>query len=132
MQVRQPDNPYVKAGQLRDELRNALGGQKWSVGEASEEELMDAAALADRTGMFNCPHTGVALAALIKLRDQDVISKSDRVVVVSTAHGLKFTQSKTAYHSGEIEKLSSTYKNPPVVVKENFGSVMDAIRDRLV
>ena len=26
--------------------------------EASEEELMDAAARADLTGMFNCPHTG--------------------------------------------------------------------------
>ena len=40
--------------------------------EASEEELMDAAARADRTGMFNCPHTGVALAALIKLRQRQV------------------------------------------------------------
>lgn len=42
------------------------------VEEASEEELMDAAARADRTGMFNCPHTGVALAALIKLRQRQV------------------------------------------------------------
>ena len=29
------------------------------VEEASEEELMDACARADLTGMFNCPHTGV-------------------------------------------------------------------------
>ena len=29
------------------------------VEEATEEELMDAAAEADLTGMFNCPHTGV-------------------------------------------------------------------------
>ena len=42
--------------------------------------------------MFNCPHTGVALAALAKLRDNGTIGKDDRVVVVSTAHGLKFTQ----------------------------------------
>ena len=28
------------------------------VEEATEEELMDAAARADLTGMFNCPHTG--------------------------------------------------------------------------
>eukprot|EP00894_Picocystis_sp_ML_P000124 jgi/Pico_ML_1/50641/g170.t1 len=40
------------------------------VEDASEEELMDAAARADLTGMFNCPHTGVALAALIKLREK--------------------------------------------------------------
>ena len=46
------------------------------------------------TGMFNCPHTGVALAALTKLRERGVIAPSDRTVVVSTAHGLKFTHSK--------------------------------------
>lgn len=57
---------------------------------------MDAAARADRTGMFNCPHTGVALAALIKLRERGVIGPNDRTVVVSTAHGLKFTQSKVS------------------------------------
>ena len=32
------------------------------VEQASEQELADEAARADRTGMFNCPHTGVALA----------------------------------------------------------------------
>ena len=37
------------------------------VEQASEQELADAAAEADRTGMFNCPHTGVALAVLKKL-----------------------------------------------------------------
>ena len=34
------------------------------VEQATESELADAAARADRTGMFNDPHTGVALAAL--------------------------------------------------------------------
>ena len=48
-------------------------------------------------GMFNCPHTGVALAALMKLRQRGVISASDRTVVVSTAHGLKFAQSKVCW-----------------------------------
>ena len=37
------------------------------VEQASEAELADASARADRTGLFNCPHTGVALAALEKL-----------------------------------------------------------------
>lgn len=45
---------------------------------------MDAAARADLTGMFNCPHTGVALSALTKLRERGVIGPSDRTVVVST------------------------------------------------
>lgn len=148
---------------------------------------MDAAARADLTGMFNCPHTGVALSALTKLRERGVIGPSDRTVVVSTgeplplrqharagpnltaglvpgppmgcavqaraarpavrgscrsplsppprarrltpaAHGLKFAQSKVAYHSKEIEGIASRYANPPVLVKESAGAVMDAIR----
>jgi threonine synthase len=37
------------------------------VEQCTEKELADAVGLADKTGMFNCPHTGVALACLIKL-----------------------------------------------------------------
>src|SRR5262249_25770757 len=37
------------------------------VEQASERELSEAAALADRDGLFACPQTGVALAALTKL-----------------------------------------------------------------
>ena len=47
---------------------------------------------------------------------------------MSTAHGLKFAQSKVAYHSQEVEGMASRYANPPVAVKESLGSVMDAIR----
>ncbi|KAK9865180.1 hypothetical protein WJX84_000997 [Apatococcus fuscideae] len=108
----------------------ALEATDGIVEEASEEELMDASARGDLTGMFNCPHTGVALAALIKLRENGTIGPTDRTVVVSTAHGLKFTQSKTAYHSKEIPDMSCGYANQPVQVKENLGDVMDAIRKR--
>ncbi|MCO5555474.1 hypothetical protein L7F22_009019 [Adiantum nelumboides] len=109
----------------------ALQNSDGIVEEATEEELMDAMAQADLTGMFTCPHTGVALSALIKLREQNVIGRTDRTVVVSTAHGLKFTQSKVAYHSKEIPSLQSKFANPPVEVKADFGSVMDALQNRL-
>lgn len=100
------------------------------VEEATEEELMDAAARADRTGMFNCPHTGVALAALTKLREKGVIAPSDRTVVVSTAHGLKFAQSKVAYHAKEIPGMECHFANPPVPVKEDLGAVMDVLKQK--
>jgi threonine synthase len=70
----------------------------------------------------------VALAALLKLRERGVIAPGDRTVVVSTAHGLKFTQSKVAYHSKEIEGMKCSLANPPVAVKEDLGAVMDAIK----
>ncbi|KAK3277462.1 MT organizer Mto2 [Cymbomonas tetramitiformis] len=114
-----------------DRAMYALSECDGIVEEASEEELMDAAARADMTGMFNCPHTGVALAALIKLRESGTIAPSDRTVVISTAHGLKFTGSKIAYHSKEIEGFASTYANPPVQVQEDFGKVMDILSQKL-
>src|SRR3954468_15604719 len=73
------------------------------VEQASEEELANAAALGDMTGMFNCPHTGVALAAMIKLLKKGKIDPKERVVVVSTAHGLKFADSKVRYHARELD-----------------------------
>ncbi|HXQ22787.1 MAG TPA: hypothetical protein VN812_14005, partial [Candidatus Acidoferrales bacterium] len=98
------------------------------VDQASESELADEAARADRTGMFNCPHTGVALAVLRKLVERKVIRSSDRVVVISTAHGLKFADQKTAYHLGQIPGLHSTYANRPVEVAADLRVVNDTIR----
>ncbi|KAE8714094.1 Threonine synthase [Hibiscus syriacus] len=105
----------------------ALKNSNGIVEEATEEELMDAMAQADSTGMFICPHTGVALTALMKLRNSGIIGAGDRTVVVSTAHGLKFTQSKVDYHSKEIPDMACRFANPPMQVKADFGSVMDVL-----
>ncbi|KAJ9538546.1 hypothetical protein OSB04_031279 [Centaurea solstitialis] len=105
-------------------LRNSDG----IVEEATEEELMDAMSAADSTGMFVCPHTGVALVALMKLRERGVIGRTDRTVVVSTAHGLKFTQAKIDYHSKAIEGMESRFSNSPVEVAAEYGAVMDVLQ----
>lgn len=98
------------------------------VEQASEEELADASARADRTGMFNCPHTGVALAALIKLRERGVVRSGEHVVVISTAHGLKFADQKAAYHQKKIEGIASRYANQPIELPNDLGKVRDALR----
>ena len=101
------------------------------VEEATEEELLNAAARADRSGLFNCPHTGVALAALEKLVARGEIRKSDRVVVVSTAHGLKFANTKTAYHENQIPGVEARYRNTPVDLPPSADAVRRAL-DRLL
>jgi threonine synthase len=98
--------------------------------DATEQELADAAALGDTTGMFNCPHTGVALAALIKLVKTGKIDRSERVVVISTAHGLKFADFKVNYHEGKLE-FPSRYSNRPVEVPASVDAVKDALRHTL-
>ncbi|HEY7554000.1 MAG TPA: threonine synthase [Candidatus Binatia bacterium] len=97
------------------------------VEQASELELAEEVARADRTGMFNCPHTGVALAALRKLVARKVIRGHERVVVISTAHGLKFADQKIAYHAGALEGIQGTQANRPVESSADPKHISDAI-----
>jgi threonine synthase len=97
------------------------------VEQASELELAEEVARADRTGMFNCPHTGVALAALRKLVARKVIRGHERVVVISTAHGLKFADQKIAYHAGALEGIQGTHANRPVESSADPKHISDAI-----
>lgn len=101
------------------------------VEQATEDELANAAALADRCGTFNCPHTGVALAALIKLKDRGVIRPDERVIVISTANGLKFPEFKVGYHRGQLADVEPRYANLPVELPADFDAVRRAIDTRV-
>src|SRR5204862_3447215 len=103
---------------------------KGIVEQATEEELAEAAALGDRTGMFNCPHTGVALAVLIKLLKAGKVDKSERVVVISTAHGLKFIEMKVKYHQRELD-FPCRYANQPIELPPRLDAVKDALQKAL-
>jgi len=100
------------------------------VEQATERELADAAALGDTTGMLNDPHTGVALAALIKLLKAGKIDKSERVVVISTAHGLKFTDFKVRYHGGSLD-FPCRFANKPIELPPRADAVKDALQQAL-
>jgi threonine synthase len=101
------------------------------VEQASEDELANAATCADRTGMYCCPHTGVALAVLFKLVERGEIKSSDRVVVISTAHGLKFTGFKVGYHERTLADVVTRYANPPLKLPADYSAVSEAI-DRAI
>ncbi|HHR85218.1 MAG TPA: threonine synthase [Candidatus Acetothermia bacterium] len=97
------------------------------VEQASEDELANAAALADRAGLYACPQTGVALAVLQKLARQGTIKESERVVVISTAHGLKFTDSKVNYHDGALADVIARYANPPTYLEADIDAVCERL-----
>jgi threonine synthase len=95
---------------------------------ASEAELADASARADRDGLFTCPHTGVALAALIKLAARGAITRDQRVVVISTASGLKFAEFKVGYHDAGLPGVASPrHRNVPVDLPEQYDAVREAL-----
>ena len=97
------------------------------VEQATEDELANAAARADLTGLYSCPHTGVALAALFKLVERGEIKKDDRVIVISTAHGLKFSEFKVGYHERALESVESHHANPPIELPASYDAVSKAI-----
>ncbi len=101
------------------------------VEQASEDELANAAALADRAGLYACPQTGVALAAAAKLATAGAIAPHERVVVISTAHGLKFTDFKIGYHGNTLADVVPRHSNPPVELSADVAAVRRVIQARL-
>jgi threonine synthase len=105
----------------------ALRAMNGVVEQATEQELADACARADRTGLYTCPHTGVALACLFKLRDRGLVERGQRVVVVSTANGLKFTEFKLAYHERRIAGVDARAANDPITMEPDVERIAEAI-----
>jgi threonine synthase len=97
------------------------------VEQVSENELANAAIHADRTGLYVCPHTGVAIAALFKFIDQGLILKDQRVIVISTAHGLKFSNFKVDYHRQQLKSVIEHFANPPMELPANYDIVKRTI-----
>jgi threonine synthase len=90
----------------------------------SEQELCDISRIADERGMYLCPHTSVATAAVRKLRHAGTIQKGENVVVVSTAHGLKFTEFKTAVMENRVSHADLKTQVLPREVSNNPADVL--------
>jgi threonine synthase len=98
------------------------------VEEATEDEISDACARADLTGLYTCPHTGVALAALFKLRQRGVIQSDERTVVVSTANGLKFTEFKLGYHANKLAGVDARRANRAIELRADADEVAKVLQ----
>ena len=97
------------------------------VEEATEQELATAVGRAKRTGLLCCPHTGVALAVLEKLVRRGEIPKESKVVVISTANGLKFTDFLYKYHAAKLRGIDSEYAYSPVDLPADYEAVRETI-----
>ncbi|MBL9005463.1 MAG: threonine synthase [Myxococcales bacterium] len=117
------------------------------VEQASEDEITQAWLQGDRHGLYADPHTGVALAALRHLREQDTVRSHERVVVISTAHGLKFSGQKLRHHRPErlesplrtqenvdperLEQRGVLPHNSPQIVAPRIDALEDVLLPRL-
>ncbi|MHB1846983.1 MAG: threonine synthase [Deltaproteobacteria bacterium] len=111
-------------------VRRAIRALRRSGGiveRASEREMAQAAVAADRAGLFVCPQTAVALAGLRKAAAQGIVRAGERVVVVSTAHGLKFTEFQRAVEDGRLPGAEGDPQSQPV----ELDATIDAVRAAL-
>ncbi len=101
------------------------------VAQVSESELADAAAFGDRYGFFIDPQTGVALGVARKLIASGTIEAGARVVVISTAHGLKFTDFKLETHRGRVPGTDKALRNLPIEVPADLDKVRKVLDGKL-
>jgi threonine synthase len=80
----------------RDKVMREIINSEGAMQIAQERDLNEAVAICGKDGYFVCPQTGIALTGVRNAVRQGWISKGSRVVVVSTATGLKFTDSAAA------------------------------------
>ena len=74
---------------------------------ASDQEIMDAKALVGAGGLGCEPASAASLAGLLQLKEQGIISPSDRVVCILTAHQMKDSTATVAYHSSDPDNFQS-------------------------
>lgn len=91
--------------------------------EVSDKQIMDAKARVDSAGIAACPNSSTALAGLKKLAENGKIKEDERVVVILTAHGAKFSQSVIDYHKNK----SSTFANTPKIIDADLKAVEKAL-----
>ncbi|MEE8408386.1 MAG: pyridoxal-phosphate dependent enzyme, partial [Myxococcota bacterium] len=104
----------------------ALEATDGVVDSVTEEALAETARIADESGLYVCPHTAVALAATRRQRDTGLIPAGASVVVVATAHGLKFTEFKSAVVGDRVAGASSGAVRAPIDVADDFAAVRAA------
>lgn len=77
----------------RDKVMREITQSNGMMNVVPEKMLNEAVAVCGRDGYFICPQTGIALAGVKLAVERKALKKNERVVVVSTATGLKFTES---------------------------------------
>lgn len=74
---------------------------------AEEKDLRAALSAAAKDGLEVCPQTAVVFAGLRTAVAKGIVGAGSRVVVVSTAHMMKFTDAAVAASGNEIKEITS-------------------------
>ena len=98
------------------------------VEEVTDQEIMDAKAMIDASGIGCEPASAASVAGAKKLREKGAIDKKERVVCIITGNILKDPDATINYHFGKLEHISSTHANKPVVIEPTLENVRKVLK----
>lgn len=106
-----------------DKAVRALHWTDGVVEEVSDQEILDAKAMIDASGIGCEPASACSLAGSRKLVAAGVIKPTDRVVGILTGHVLKDPGLIVDYHTGDLAGIESTYANQLLRVEPSLEAV---------
>lgn len=98
-----------------------------TVVSVTEAETMDTKAIVDAAGVHICPNSAVAVAGVRKLVGEGAIKPHEKVVVILTAHGNKFSQTSIDYHGGALAGVDPAHGNPPIHLPASLEAIVEAL-----
>jgi len=111
--------------------KKAMASIKYTKGlveEVTDQEIMDAKALIDASGIGCEPASAASVAGAKKLREKGAIDKKDKVVCIITGNILKDSDATINYHFEKLDHIRSTYANKPIAIEPTLESVKKVLK----
>lgn len=105
-------------------VRTVLDSNGW-VEVATDQEIMDAKAKIDHSGIGCEPASAATVAGVKKLVAQGVIKPEAEVVCVLTGHVLKDPQVVIDYHSGTMPDIQSNFPNQIRTIQGTLAELVE-------
>lgn len=99
----------------REKVMRGIVEFRGAMETVGEEDLNEAVDVCGLDGHFVCPQTGTAIAGVRNAIGNRIIGKNERIVIISTALGLKFTES--AGRGKDIHIINAPDCNTETVAK---------------
>jgi threonine synthase len=96
-----------------------------------DDEILDAKAVIDRSGIGCEPASAASLAGLRRLVRDDIIRSEETAIALLTGHILKDTDAITAYHFDDVDGALRPEANRPIRVAAELSALEQALADAL-
>ena len=97
----------------------------------SDDEILDAKAAIDRSGIGCEPASGASLAGLARLVRDGIIGPAETAVAILTGHILKDTDAVTAYHFADVAETPRPGANRPIRIAAEISALEQALADAI-